>query len=119
MKRRDFISAAGIATLGTLFPFEKLFARKNSNEGIAIWNKLLEYARWCPSPHNVQPWKVKVISETEAQLFYEPKRVPIVVDGTAAFTIAGMAMFIECMNISAQANGLNVIAEHENEQGMT
>lgn len=119
MKRRDFISAAGIASIGTFFPVEKLFAKRNNYIGIPIWNELLDYARWCPSPHNVQPWKLKVISETEAQLFYEPKRVPIVVDGTAAFTIAGMAMFIECLNISAHPYGYKVIAEHENEQGMT
>lgn len=118
MKRRDFISSAGMVSLGILLPFGKLFAKKNEDQAIAVWSKFVDYARWCPSPHNVQPWKLKVISETEAHLYYEPKRVPIVVDGTSAFTIAGMGMFIECMNIAAQAEGFKVIAEHENEPDM-
>ncbi|MBC7900541.1 MAG: nitroreductase family protein [Saprospiraceae bacterium] len=33
-----------------------------------IWHELLETAIQAPSPHNVQPWRVKVLNETEAEL---------------------------------------------------
>ena len=113
MKRRKFISDLGIVSAVALLPFQKIFGRRSVNADTVMWKELVEYARWCPSPHNVQPWKVKVISSNEADLYYDPQRIPIVVDGTSAFTTAGMGMFIECLNIAANKRGYKVIAEHE------
>jgi len=114
MKRKEFILNACTVAAATLFPFNNLFAKKNSNEN-ALWYELLEYARWCPSPHNVQPWKVKIISKTAAHLYYDPARVPVVVDTQSAFTIMGMGMFLECLRIAALAKGyeLDVIQQQE------
>jgi len=100
----------------TILPLRKLFGMSLFSH--SIWHELLEYARWCPSPHNVQPWKVKIITETEAHLFYEPARIPIVVDGTSAFTTVGMGMFIECLSIAAFPKELMVIEEHDGEEEM-
>jgi hypothetical protein len=81
-----------------------------------VWKELIEYARWSPSPHNVQPWKVRVISESEAHLFYDPTRLLRATDPTSCFTISGFGMFIECLNLAAHARGLEVEAAHESEE---
>jgi hypothetical protein len=83
---------------------------------VSIWKELIEYARWSPSPHNVQPWKVRVISGTVAQVFYDPTRLLRDTDPTSCFTIVGLAMFIECLNIAAHARGLELEAKHESEE---
>jgi hypothetical protein len=117
MERRKFISRAGILSAVLMFPFGKLFGKNlSADDEIKTWIELIEYARWCPSPHNVQPWKMKIISKAEAHLYYDPLRIPIIVDGTSAFSTAGMGMFIECLNIAARPSGFKIIAEHEQEQ---
>ncbi len=100
---------------GIMVPFGNIFAYRKDEENESIWLELLDYARWSPSPHNVQPWKIKIISPVEAHLYYDPSRVPIVVDNTSAFTIVGMAMFIECMRITALAKGYVIDAIHDKE----
>jgi hypothetical protein len=82
------------------------------------WRNIINYARWSPSPHNVQPWKIKVISTTEADLYYDPSRLLPVVDPTSAFTIAGLGMFIESMNIAATSYGYKVMAQHSDEAAL-
>src|SRR6187200_2331460 len=72
MKRRYFFGIAGLFTGGLLFPFSKLFGKNTLQyEDEKIWTELVDYARWCPSPHNVQPWKLKPVSKTEAPLCYK------------------------------------------------
>jgi len=114
MKRKEFIYNACTLAMATLLPFNRLFAKTNSSEA-TLWHELLDYARWCPSPHNVQPWKVKIISKTEAHLYYDPARVPGAVDIQSAFTIVGMGMFIECLNIVALSKGYKIAVTHEQE----
>lgn len=118
MKRRDFFSTTGLLTGGLFFPFSKLFGKNVFQKEKDTWIELVDYARWCPSPHNVQPWKLKPISKTEAHLYYDPQRIPAVVDDKASFTTAGMGMFIECLNIAAGAQGMKLIAEHTMEEQM-
>jgi hypothetical protein len=77
--------------------------------------ELIGYARWCLPPHNVQPWKVKILSGKKAQLYYDPAQVPEVVDDQTSFTIVGMGMFIECLDIAARPKGYQVVAVHEAE----
>src|SRR5215470_6482030 len=117
MKRRDFFSMTGLFTGGLFFPFSKLFGKNIlQNQGEETWAGLVDYARWCPSPHNVQPWKLKPVSKTEAHLYYDPQRIPAVVDDKASFTTTGMGMFIECLNITAANQGMKLIAEHTMER---
>jgi len=114
MNRNQFLRSAGLLTAGFMWPIERLFA--SSNRGSAnLWPELLEYARWCPSPHNVQCWKLKILDEKRASLYYDPKRIPVIVDSDTSFTIVGMGMFIECLNIAAQSKGWQVQALHEQE----
>ncbi|KAA9339094.1 hypothetical protein F0P96_00200 [Hymenobacter busanensis] len=76
------------------------------------WAQLLDYARWAPSPHNVQPWKLQVLSATEAALYYDPTRLLVHTDPTSAFTIIGLGMFIECLRIAAGPLGFALHADH-------
>ena len=119
MKRREFFNIACMFSGAILLPFNKLFGKnflRHHDE--RIWTELIDYARWCPSPHNVQPWKMKLISKKEAHLYYDPKRIPAVVDDKASFTTVGMGMFIECLNIVASSMGFKVITEHAPEKEM-
>ena len=100
-----------------LSPLRRLNAAAFVDE--TSWRELVDYARWCPSPHNVQPWKVRILSATEAELLYDPARIPVAVDGTAAFTTAGMGMFVECLSIAAHRKGQQVTAEYDGEEMRT
>ncbi|MEO6456293.1 MAG: hypothetical protein ABIN97_19610 [Ginsengibacter sp.] len=117
MRRKTFVKNAAFLLTGILLSPGKIFSRKALGAGDQkIWLELIDYARWSPSPHNVQPWKLKIISKTQASLFYDPMRLLINTDPTSAFTITGMSMFIECINIAANPLGYKVIARHEAEQ---
>lgn len=64
-----------------------------------IWHEILEIARWVPSPHNVQPWKVKIISEEEAELCIDTCRTLPREDPTGSFVLSAMGMFIEALRL--------------------
>ncbi len=116
MHRKSFIHNSALILTGLLTPYNNLFGKNFLlNDSEKIWIELIDYARWSPSPHNVQPWKLKVISKTEADLFYDPQRLLINTDPTSCFTIVGMSMFIECLNIAARSAGYKVVAAHETE----
>ncbi|MBI3379265.1 hypothetical protein HY029_00760 [Candidatus Gottesmanbacteria bacterium] len=73
-----------------------------------VWMEILEYARWSASPHNVQPWKIEVVSATEANILYDPIRLLPVEDPTGCFTTAGFGMFIENLSVAAHSKGFKI-----------
>jgi len=77
-----------------------------------LWRELIEYARWTASPHNVQAWKIKILSEKEAELFYVPERLLPNTDPTGCFTMTGFAMFVENLSIAANPHGFKVGARY-------
>jgi len=82
-----------------------------------IWQELLETAIHCPSPHNVQPWRVKIINKDEAELYIDSTRTLPKEDVTGSFIISTMGMFIEALHILAQNRRLDIVYEllHEPE----
>ena len=68
---------------------------------MSIWRTLLETAIHAPSPHNVQPWRVRVRSELEADLLIEKRRTLPKEDVTGSFIILTMGLFIEALSILA------------------
>ncbi len=109
MERKAFIKTiilamTGTTVLGNNNPIQNLLS--NSSEEKNKWMDILEFARWCPSPHNTQPWKVKIISDNKAEIFYEPTRLVPEEDPLSAFMIIGMTMFCECIKIAATPYGL-------------
>ena len=114
MKRRDFLFrtalGAGFALLG---PWRQTSQAKNACAAAhARWAGLLDYARWSPSPHNVQPWKLLVLSDTEARLYYDPARLLRHTDPTSGFTIIGLGMFIESLRVAAGPLGFGLETRH-------
>lgn len=79
-----------------------------------VWEEIVDYARWSPSPHNVQPWKIKVLSETQAEIYYDPKRLLPVEDIPGRFITVGFGIFIEIMSVAAAPYGLQVKEECKN-----
>lgn len=70
------------------------------------WLSLLETAVRTPSPHNVQPWRLRVLDEREADLFIERGRTLPKEDTTGSFIILTMGMFVEALNLLAANRGL-------------
>jgi nitroreductase len=69
------------------------------------WLDILELAQRAPSPHNVQPWKVAIVSDTECRVYVDPARILPQEDTTGSFITSGMVMYLETMRYSAQNFG--------------
>jgi hypothetical protein len=73
-----------------------------------VWHELVEQARWAPSPHNTQPWRIEVRSEREADLYAERSRLLPVEDPDGRFLTAGLGIFVEALKVVAAARGLHL-----------
>ena len=108
--KRTFLGASFIVLSN---PFKQLWAlTKNTPSIPPSWKELVEIARWCPTVHNLQPHQVKIISETEAELFYNPERLLPVEDPDSIFTTIAIGVFIENLSIAAAPFGYKVIIDH-------
>lgn len=77
-----------------------------------LWKEIIEYGRWAPSPHNIQAWKFRLVSESEAILLFDPDRLLPGTDPTGRFTAAGFGILLEMMSIAAAPYGLAVKVEY-------
>ncbi len=68
---------------------------------MSVWKTLLETAINAPSPHNVQPWRVRILSDDRADLLIEKRRTLPKEDPTGSFIILTMGLFIEALRIVA------------------
>ena len=73
-----------------------------------VWRALLETAIQSPSPHNVQPWRVRLTSADTAELWIEKRRTLPKEDVSGSFIILTMGMFIETLRLAAAHRGLVV-----------
>ena len=82
---------------------------------MSVWTDLLSTAIRAPSPHNVQPWRVRILSEYEADLFIDSKRTLPKEDTTGSFIILTMGMFLEALRLLAANKSfqLEYILHHE------
>lgn len=70
------------------------------------WAELVEVARWAPSPHNTQPWKLEPVDARTARLhMVRSRRLPDE-DTTGCFLLCAMGIFIEALSIAASHRGL-------------
>lgn len=102
MDRRFFLEKIALATGAMLMP-GSLFSFNRNEE--SPWFPILDYARFCPSPHNIQPWKLKLTSALEAELHFDTNRLLPVADKNHRFMTIGMGLFIETMSIAAAGFG--------------
>lgn len=110
MHRRSFLRQVVWGTsLAALAGF-RAAARPAPADAEARWLALLDYARWAPSPHNIQPWRLRVLSAAEAQLYYEPARLLPHTDPTMCFTTIGLGVFVESLRVAAAPLGLGLEA---------
>jgi nitroreductase len=72
----------------------------------ALWREILSVARHAPSPHNVQPWRIKLLSDREAELYIDGARTLPKEDFTGSFLLSAMGMFIEAINLLAAPHGM-------------
>lgn len=89
-------------------PFKYINAFTQNDRQLPSWKNLVEYARWCPTVHNLQPHKLRIISNTEAELYYDPSRLLPVGDPNAIFTTIAMGIFLEHLSIVANSYGARV-----------
>lgn len=75
---------------------------------MSVWKKLLETAVYTPSPHNVQPWRLRILSDETADLLIEKRRTLPKEDPTGSFIILSMGLFIEALSIVAANNSLKL-----------
>jgi hypothetical protein len=75
---------------------------------MSVWKTLLETAIHAPSPHNVQPWRVRILSDDRADLLIEKRRTLPKEDPTGSFIILTMGLFIEALRILAANRSLNL-----------
>ena len=73
-----------------------------------VWKTLLETARYAPSPHNVQPWRLRILSDETADLFIEKHRTLPKEDPTGSFIILTMGLFIEALTVVAANSSLKL-----------
>ncbi len=107
-RRTFFKNAAKAILLSVLFnPLRNLLAYGN-NETIPSWTELVDHARWCPTVHNLQPHLIKIISETEAELYYNPPRLLPIGDPNSIFATLAMGIFQEHLSIAASPYGKKV-----------
>jgi hypothetical protein len=121
MKRREFLRGAGLAGVA---PFLAACARSLSplispgtatpgaRDGESLWREGAAYARWAPSPHNIQPWLLRVVSPTHAELRYDPSRLLPKLDPTSAFTIIGLTMFADFLSTAVAPLGYAIRADY-------
>jgi nitroreductase len=83
------------------------------HEGFVLWRKILEVARFSPSPHNVQPWRVKLISEDLAELYIDRTRTLPSEDHTGCFLLSAMGMFLEAVELLAPQHGIRIESQIE------
>jgi hypothetical protein len=76
------------------------------------WTSLVETARWAPSPHNIQPWRLRVLDARRAELLCDGGRLLTVTDPSGRFTMVGLGIFLETLAIAARADGADVEAEY-------
>src|SRR4051812_44991425 len=100
MERRSFLRGIGLAAAGPLLaacartfriPLTEM-AKAEGGPGAdkdpeGLWREGLAYARWTPSPHNIQSWRLRLISPEHAEVYYDPRRLLPKTDPTSAFTM--------------------------------
>ena len=126
------LGVSGLGLQVILFPFQCLYAylndifatappveQKNIEEPESAiepessslpknWAEILDYGRYAPSPHNMQPWLFRIESEDTVTLMYDPKRLLPGTNPTGSFMQVGFGILNETLSIAAAPLGLDV-----------
>jgi hypothetical protein len=58
------------------------------------WEPIIQTALRTPSPHNTQPWRLRIKDDSHATLFMETARMLPDEDTTGHFLVCAMGMFL-------------------------
>lgn len=126
MRRRDFLRATGLTTsalvlgagpaaLAAQRPSDGISGRRATTiaraDADARWADAVHYARWTPSPHNMQPWRIRVLDADHAELYCDADRRLPNTDPHSAFTLLTLSMFAESLAIAFEAQGFRLTAQ--------
>ena len=81
-----------------------------ATDRFVLWEQIVDAARCTPSPHNVQPWRVKILSQDSADLYIDGSRTLPREDYTGSFLVATMGMYLEALDLVAAHRGMRVDA---------
>ncbi len=70
------------------------------------WEAIIQTALRTPSPHNTQPWRLRIRDDRHATLFMETARTLPDEDTTGHFIRCAMGMFLEALRIISANAGL-------------
>jgi nitroreductase len=73
-----------------------------------IWHRILEKAIRAPSPHNTQPWRVKILDSRHAVLYMDGRRMLPDEDRTGHFLLCAMGVFLSALDIAAGNAGVSL-----------
>ncbi|MEP7027757.1 MAG: hypothetical protein ABI960_04100, partial [Candidatus Eisenbacteria bacterium] len=79
------------------------------------WPALLTLAFRAPSPHNVQPWRVRQVDDHTIELFLEKARTLPEEDVTGSFLLLTMGLFLESLALLAANRGYAIEFERAHE----
>jgi hypothetical protein len=77
---------------------------KNSNP----WLEIARYAQRAPSPHNTQPFRLKVQNLEQAEVVFLPRRGLYVADPLGRFTWLTAGIFVEICSVAAHSLGFEL-----------
>lgn len=69
------------------------------------WLDIGRHAHRAPSPHNTQPYRLKIANEREAEVVFLPRRGLYVADPLGRFTWLTAGVFVEICSIAAHSLG--------------
>jgi nitroreductase len=72
------------------------------------WAQIIQTALRTPSPHNTQPWRLRIRDDRHATLFLETARLLPDEDTTGHFVRCAMGMFLESLRIVSANAGLTL-----------
>jgi len=77
------------------------------------WHEIARYAERCPSPHNTQPFRLRVLDDRTAQIVFLPDRGLPVADPLGRFTWLTAGIFAEICTIAAHSLGYELVADFD------
>lgn len=72
------------------------------------WHRIAPFAQRCPSPHNTQPFRLRIRDERSAELLFLPRRGLPTADPHGRFTWLTAGIFAEICSIAAHSLGYDV-----------
>jgi nitroreductase len=117
MQRRSLLRGLGLIAAGPLLDgcagLTRYPVMPDDRHADGIWREGLAHARWAPSPHNIQPWRVHIQSPVRAELLCDPDSLLRTTDADSAFTLIGFAIFVEYLAVALRPCGYALRAEFD------